>query len=176
MPPGFDVVLSADNAIPHLLSDEEILVALRGMYSRLRTGGGCLVTLRDYERFERGRGIIKPCGIRDAGNTRYLIWQVWDFEEDRYTLSMYFVKDDNQQGKATTHVMRSKCYAIAPDALLALTAQAGFKSLERLDDAFFQPVLVGIKGGSNRRRVASGGRPAEHSSRTQRRSSFPADK
>jgi protein-L-isoaspartate O-methyltransferase len=35
----FDVVLSCDNAIPHLLADEEVLQALRAMRSKLRPGG-----------------------------------------------------------------------------------------------------------------------------------------
>ncbi|WP_369682837.1 class I SAM-dependent methyltransferase [Paenibacillus lautus] len=35
----FDVVLSADNAIPHLLSDEELRQACRNLYAKLRNEG-----------------------------------------------------------------------------------------------------------------------------------------
>lgn len=38
-PPGFDVVLSADNAVPHLLGDDAILAALRSFFQCLRPGG-----------------------------------------------------------------------------------------------------------------------------------------
>ena len=61
---GFDIVLSGDNSVPHLLCDEKILLALRGMYACLRPGGGCLITIRDYDKEERGQGIVKPYGIR----------------------------------------------------------------------------------------------------------------
>jgi hypothetical protein len=56
----FDVVIACNNAIPHLLSDDEILLAFRQMRDCTRPGGGCLVTVRDYDREERGTGLVKP--------------------------------------------------------------------------------------------------------------------
>ena len=99
-PGGFDVVLCADNSIPHLLNDEEIRSALSSMRSRLRVGGGLILTVRDYDREERGRGLVKPYGTRDVEGKRYLLWQVWDFEGDGYDLSMYFVEDDGTSEEA----------------------------------------------------------------------------
>lgn len=144
-PSAFDVVLSADNSIPHLLSDEAILQALRGFYSRLRGGGGCVITVRDYDQIERGKDIVKLYGIRTRDDIRYLIWQVWDFEGDHYDLSMYFVEDDGDNSEAKTHIMRSRYYAISTNKLLQLMGEAGFVDLARLDNVFFQPVLVGQK-------------------------------
>jgi hypothetical protein len=106
---------------------------------------GCVITLRDYDKAERGKGIVKPYGIRDVGGTRCLIWQVRDFEGDRYNLSMYFVEDNMRDSAAQTHVMRSRYYVISPNSVLALMGEVGFGELERLDDVFFQPVLVGRK-------------------------------
>ena len=141
----FDVVLSGDNAVPHLLSDEEILLALRAMHACLRRGGGCVITIRDYDKEERGRGIVKPYGIREEDGKRYLIWQIWDFEGEQYELTMYFIEDDKESGTARTHVFRSRYYAVSPSRLLALMERAGFGAVERLDDIFFQPVLVGTR-------------------------------
>lgn len=142
---GFDVVLSGDNAVPHLLSDEEILLALRAMYACLRPGGGCVITIRDYDQEERGKSIVKPYGIRQEAGKRYLIWQIWDFEGAQYALSLYFVEDDRQSGTAMTRVMRSRYYAISPGHLLGLMERAGFDDVKRLDGVFFQPVLVGTR-------------------------------
>jgi len=142
---GFDVVISCDNSIPHLLSDEEILLALQEMHACLRPTGGCLLTIRAYDTEERGRGIVKPYGIREDGGKRYLIFQVWDFEGEQYALSMYFIEDDLQSGAIQTHVMRSRYYAISPNRLLELMEQAGFAEVKRLDEVFYQPVLVGTK-------------------------------
>src|ERR1700722_7818888 len=46
---GFDVAISADNSVPHLLADDEILLAFKHLYACLRQGGGCVITVRDYE-------------------------------------------------------------------------------------------------------------------------------
>jgi SAM-dependent methyltransferase len=141
----FDVVLSCDNSIPHLLNDAEILTALQQMYTCTRPGGGCLLTIRDYDQEPRGTGIVKPYGIREAAGKRYLVFQVWDFVGDIYDLSMYFVEDDQQRSHATTTVMRSRYYAVSPSHLMQLMEQAGYHSVTRLDDQFFQPVLIGTK-------------------------------
>ena len=45
----FDVVISGDNSITHLLNDDDLLLALRQMHECTRPGGGCLLTVRDYD-------------------------------------------------------------------------------------------------------------------------------
>ncbi|MFW5943460.1 MAG: class I SAM-dependent methyltransferase [bacterium] len=142
----FDVVLSAGNSLPHLLSDDDILLALRQMHACLRPGGGCLITMRQYDKEARGRGIIKPFGVRQEGDRRYLIFQVWDFDDDHYDFAMYFVADDARSDKATTHVMRSRYYAVSPNHVLQLMAQATFQDVRRLDYGESHPaILVGTK-------------------------------
>jgi SAM-dependent methyltransferase len=139
----FDVVISCDNSITHLLTDDDLLLALRQMYACTRPGGGCLLTVRDYDQEERGSGLVKPYGVREEGGKRYLIFQVWDFVGEVYDLSMYFVVDDRASEQLVTHVMRTKYHAVGTDHLLALMRRAGFTREERLDGRFYQPVLVG---------------------------------
>ena len=143
---GFDVVICAGNAIPHLLSDSEILLALREMVACLRPGGGCILTTRQYDQEARGEGIFKPFGVREEGDKRDTIFQVWDFEGEQYAFSMYFIEEDRRSGATETHVMRSRYYAISPDRLLELMEEAGFEDAKRLDDRFSPPaILVGSK-------------------------------
>ncbi|CAF2964694.1 unnamed protein product [Rotaria sp. Silwood2] len=51
---NFDIVISCDKSIPHLLTDKNIFFALKQMYSCLRPGDGCLIIIRDYDREQRG--------------------------------------------------------------------------------------------------------------------------
>src|SRR5262249_26594986 len=69
----FDVVISADNSITHLLDDDDLSLALRQIYECTRPGGGCLLTVRDYDREERGTGLVKPYGTHEEGGKRYII-------------------------------------------------------------------------------------------------------
>src|SRR5437016_2116908 len=113
------------------------------MHDCARPGGGYLLTVRDYDREERGKGLVKPYGVREEGRMRYVIFQVWDFEGDIYDLAMYFVADDQTSSELVTHVMRTQYHAVGTGHLLDLMRRAGFTRAERIDGRFYQPVLVG---------------------------------
>jgi len=140
---GFELVISCDNSIPHLLSDDEIRLALEQMHQCAKSGGGCLVTLRDYDVEARGKGLLKPYGVREWLGRRYVVFQIWDFTDaNQYDLSMYFIEDADEP---KAHVGRSRYYAVSPNRVMELMCDVGFNSVRRLDDVFYQPVLVGTK-------------------------------
>lgn len=141
----FDVVLACDNALPHILSDEEIAAAFRETYRCCRPGGGFVISVRDYDALELGGTQLKPYGVRTVGSTRYLVFQVWDFPvDDVYTVSMYFVSDDGD-GECEAEVVRTRYYAIGIDRLMELAREAGFREVRRIDGRFFQPLVVGVR-------------------------------
>jgi SAM-dependent methyltransferase len=140
----FDLVISCDNAIPHLLTDEDILAAFKQFYQCTDSGGGCLISVRDYEKETLVGTQVKPYGTRQENGHRYLIFQVWDCHGTTYDVSMYFV-DDCGGAECTTHVMRSQYYAVPIPKLISLMEQAGFVDVQRLDNRFFQPVIIGKK-------------------------------
>lgn len=140
----FDVVISCDNAVPHLLTDDDILQAFQQFFKCTEIGGGVIVTVRDYDKEERTGTHLKSEGVRIADGKRYILFQVWDFDGDIYEISMYVVKDEGDL-ECTTQVMRGQYYAIGTDKLMKLLEQAGYEQVKRLDDVFFQPVLIGTR-------------------------------
>lgn len=140
----FDVLISCDNSVPHLLSDEDILIAMKQFYKCTRPGGGCIITVRDYEKEDLSQQQVKPYGIREVNGIRWLLWQVWDPHPPTYDVTMYFVED---RGESTckTYALRSRYYAIGISRIMALMQQAGFDDVLRLDDRFFQPMIIGTK-------------------------------
>lgn len=140
----FDLVIACDNAVPHLLSDADLLLGFEQMFACLRPGGGCLITVRDYDQEERSGIQVKPYGVRVEGGKRYLVFQVWEFHGWNYDLAMYFVEDGGGNS-CITHIMRSQYYAVGTSKLLELMARAGFRDVQRLDGRFYQPVLVGTR-------------------------------
>jgi SAM-dependent methyltransferase len=140
----FDIVMSCDNSIPHLLSNEDIITAFRQFYQSTRRGGGCIITVRDYEKEDLSKQQVKPYGVRDVNGIRWLIWQVWDPHPPTYDVSIYFVEDHGGT-ECRTHIMRAKYYAIGIPALMKMMRNAGFDDVIRLDDRFFQPIIVGTK-------------------------------
>jgi SAM-dependent methyltransferase len=140
----FDLVIACDNSVPHLLTDNDLLAAFRQFYQCVRSGGGCLISVRDYEKEERAGMQVKPYGLRAEGHKKYLVFQVWEFQGLIYDLSMYFVEDGGGED-CVTHVMRTKYYAIETGSLIELMSQAGFSEVRRLDGRFFQPVIIGTR-------------------------------
>jgi SAM-dependent methyltransferase len=140
----FDLVIACDNSVPHLLTDNDLLAAFRQFYQCVKSGGGCLISVRDYEKEERVGVQVKPYGLRVEGNKKYLVFQVWEFQGSIYDLSMYFVEDSGE-ADCVTHVMRTKYYAIETGRLMELMSEAGFSEVQRLDERFFQPVIIGTR-------------------------------
>jgi len=147
----FDLVMSADNAVTHLLTDDDILTALSSLYRAAKPGGGALVSMRDYDNVTRGGTQLHPFGVREVGGVRWSVYQVWDWRpnnngggSDVYDFAMYFTADDGQ-AELKTHVMRSAFYALRPARMMELFREAGFTDVARIDGVFFQPVIVGNK-------------------------------
>lgn len=141
---AFDVVLCADNSLPHLLTDGDILGALGQFLACTKPGGLCVVSVRDYAVLERGGVQLKPYGVRVEGDARYSLFQVWEWRGSLYDVHFYVVRDDGTEN-CQTHVMRSTYYAIPIAELLTLMTRAGFEKVQRIDDVFFQPVLIGVR-------------------------------
>jgi len=140
----FDIVLSADNAVPHLLSDDEILGTFKQFFKCCKPGGGCVVTVRDYENEDLSSGRVIPYGLKVEHGIRYLVFQVWEFDGPIYELSMYFLQDD-RASECKTHVIRTKYYAIGAGRLMDLMEQAGFEQVQKIDKVYFQPVIIGTR-------------------------------
>ena len=141
----YNIVLSADNSIPHLMNDQDILDALKQMYACVSAGGGCIVTVRDYDQEERGQHIVKPYGARVENGKRYLVFQVWDFVGALYDVTFFLIEEDLNSKEVVTKTFRTRYYAVSTDTICDLMAVAGFEDVKRLDGVFYQPVLAGTK-------------------------------
>lgn len=142
---GFDLVISCDNSVPHLLTDDDVGAALGQMFACLRPGGGCLLTIRDYAKESRGRNIIKPIRAVTRAGQRSIVFQVWDFEGERYDLTLFVIEENLVNGDLVSHAMRSRYYAISIDQLIRIMRLTGFQDIARIDDAFYQPIVVGTR-------------------------------
>jgi SAM-dependent methyltransferase len=139
---AFDVVLACDNALAHLLSDAELLLALRECHACVHPGGGFLCSMRDYGA-PGTSSEVHAYGVRDLSDGRAILFQVWDWDGPQYDGALYIIEE--RTGSAPqTRVFRQRYNAVPPARMLELMQQAGFESVRRVD-GFVQPVLVGSK-------------------------------
>ena len=139
---GFDVVLSADNSIPHLLSDDAIREALGGFHRCLRPGGIALLGVRDYSTERRSSPELVPYGFRTDGDERYLVVQTRDWHGDFYDVAMYFICEGRGSRPAAVTGGSSRYYAIPIERLVSLLEETSFIEIQRLDGVLHRPVLV----------------------------------
>lgn len=146
----FDVVLACDNAIPHLLTEADILLAFQQFYACTTEAGGCILSVRDYANMELGGRRIYPRTVHQTPEGRVILFDLWEFDGAYYDFTTYVVEDQGDRG-VRTHAMRGgRYYCVTIEALERLLKEAGFSRVVIEREKFFQPVLVGLK---SRRRV-----------------------
>jgi SAM-dependent methyltransferase len=141
----FDVVLSCDNAVPHLLADGDLRRAARGMRAKLRPDGLLVVSIRDYDRLIAERPRAELPRVFDRPDGRQIAFQVWDWEEDRpvYTVHQYVVREAD--GAWQTHHQATAYRALRRDELAEIVREAGFVEIRwRLPEetGYYQPILT----------------------------------
>src|SRR5690606_37755658 len=77
----FEVVCALDNALPHLLTDDELTTALREIAAVLAPGGWFVASLRDYDRLIAEQPRTTPLQLfAEPGGYRAL-FQIWQWRE-----------------------------------------------------------------------------------------------
>jgi glycine/sarcosine N-methyltransferase len=125
----FDVVLSCDNAIPHLLDDDEVGRALRAMHAKVRPGGLLVIGVRDYDTALIERPTTAP-PLLIAGPPRRLFvrFHDWDAPDSPfYTVRFFVLTDTGADWTLTQHSTRYR--AITADALATAARAAGFEDV-----------------------------------------------
>ncbi|OGV43041.1 MAG: Tellurite resistance protein TehB [Lentisphaerae bacterium GWF2_49_21] len=140
----FDAVISCDNSVPHLLTDDDILLAFSQFHQCTRPGGTCIISVRDYEKEDLSKQQIKPYGVREEHGVRWLLWQVWDPHGSTYDVTMYLL-EERAGSECRIHIVRTVYYAIGIQKLMDLMRSAGFENVTRRDGVFFQPLITGTR-------------------------------
>jgi SAM-dependent methyltransferase len=148
----FDVVLSCDNAVPHLLTDEDLSRAAAGMYAKLRPDGLLVVSMRDYDQIIAEKPRAELPRVFDRPDGRQIAFQVWDWDADApadsptYTLHQYIVRE--RAAGWETHHEATIYRALRRDEWARIVHAAGFREVVwHLPEAsgYYQPILTARK-------------------------------
>jgi SAM-dependent methyltransferase len=154
---SFDVVLCADNSLPHLLSGQDLRAALRGMRRVLRDDGLLMITVRDYDEARRTRPTSTPPQVSETRDGQAITFQLWHWHEDgeRYDLEHFqLVPAENTW---QVRVRRSTYWALTPPQLTEFVTEAGFTDItwhSPASSGYYQPVVTA-------RRSHSGSKPPQ---------------
>lgn len=146
IPGVFDVVLSADNALPHLLTDEDLYLAARHLYSKLKNDGILLITMRDYDQLVEEKQRVTVPHVFDEG--KRIVFQVWNWAEDSVTYTTnHFIMQEIDGTWITKH-LKTKYRALLRDELSQILSTVGFADIEwqmPVESGFYQPLVTARK-------------------------------
>jgi glycine/sarcosine N-methyltransferase len=141
----YSVVMAMDNALPHLRSDEEIVAALTAMRTRLLPSGKVIISVRDYERLLEERPSSEAPRFYSDGGRRRIVFQIWDWiDQRRYRVHLYVTRDTSQGW--ITHHFEGIYRAVTAKEIGDLAQHAGLREIAVLtpqDTGFYQPIVVG---------------------------------
>jgi glycine/sarcosine N-methyltransferase len=143
---GFDAVLIADNALPHLLSQSDLEHAAGQIAAKLKDSGILLATIRDYDQLISTRPTMQPPAFYEQEGSRRFVHQVWRWEGDQYELHLYLTLQAQREWRVKHFVSRYRALQ-RRDLNLALQS-AGFTKIQWLEPAstsFYQPIVVAVK-------------------------------
>lgn len=141
-----DAVICADNAVPHLLTDNDALAALTQMNRILRADGTAIITTRDYDRILTDPPASTQPQVFRSGGTRIISFQLWDWRDKTgiYDLE-HFQVHESPDGTRTTERRTATYRAYTRADLTRLATAAGLRSVRwhtPSESGFFQPVMT----------------------------------
>ncbi len=146
--PGlYDVIISCDNSLPHLLTDEDILVALRNMSAKLHPDGLLLLSIRDYDHLLQERPQTMPVSVFDKPEGRHISFQVWDWQNgQKYMIHHFILKQVNRQWDTAERITEYR--ALKREELTKFLLKTGFSDITWQmpeQTGYYQPVVTARK-------------------------------
>jgi ubiquinone/menaquinone biosynthesis C-methylase UbiE len=142
----FDAIVTKGNALPHLLTDDEIETTLLTFSELLRPGGLLVIGMRDFGPFMEERPRFIPGFINnDEDNAEFITFDVWEWEEGPpviATQNLYIVKGKGKDYEATK---RQVVYRpLSTDEVKVVLLEVGFEEITDQPDRS-ERVLVARK-------------------------------
>ena len=122
----FDVVISCDNSLPHLLTDEDLTLALRNIRNLLTDNGLFIASIRDYDRLLLEKPSSMAPILSGAPGEETITFQIWDWSEDSDTYLLRFFIVDQPSGGWRVKEIRTRYRAIRRQELDSALETAGF--------------------------------------------------
>lgn len=142
----FDVIISCDNALPHLLTDEDLQRALLNVRACMRPAGLFLASLRDYDALRLTRPDGVPISVHGEAGSRHGSGQAWRWSADaEYVDIELFTFTEDAAGSWRARSGKTGYRALPRAKLESLLMSAGFTLVEWLMpdvNGYYQPIVL----------------------------------
>ena len=94
-PGQFDIVIAMDNALPHMLTGEDLASAVRSITGQIRPGGIFVASIRDYDTLLDEKPPYSPPYIHRTEKGQRVSFQTWVWNGENYQLTQYIINDED---------------------------------------------------------------------------------
>ncbi|QSQ12379.1 class I SAM-dependent methyltransferase [Myxococcus landrumensis] len=143
---AFDVVVAFDNAIPHLLTDEDLDAAANAMVAKLVPGGLLALSVRDYDLLVAQQPRFTSERVLDAPEGRRILFQVWDWATDgrTYKVHQFILRPEGSGWQATEHTgVYRALQRVEVERALTRAGLVDTRWYAPEETGFYQPILTG---------------------------------
>lgn len=140
----FDIVICMDNALPHMLTKEDLMQAVASIVGRLRSGGVFVASIRDYDALLGEKPPYSPPYIHGTEQGQRVSFQTWLWDGDHYRLTQYIIEDE---GDLKVSKFDCEYRAVRRRELSELLTAQGCDAEWRFPEetGFYQPIIVAKK-------------------------------
>lgn len=141
----FDIVLCMDNALPHMLTRDDLAAAVKSIASQTKSGGIFAASIRDYDALLETKPPYSPPYIHKTDEGQRVSFQTWDWDGELYKLTQYIL-DDAQ----TLRASKFDCVyrATRRAELTELLSASGWREVTWKfpeETGFYQPIVIAKK-------------------------------
>ena len=141
----FPIIICMDNALPHMLTSEDLEQAVDSIVGQMQNGGIFVASIRDYDALLRDKPPYSPPYIHKTDKGQRVSFQTWEWEGEHYRLTQYIIDD---AGTPTVSKFDCAYRALRREELTALLLKSGCTSVEwkfPAETGFYQPIVVAKK-------------------------------
>lgn len=141
----FDIVIAMDNALPHMLSSEDLGRAISSITNQMKDNGIFVGSIRDYDALLQDKPPYSPPYIHKTDNGQRVSFQTWQWNEDHYKLIQYIIDDEDN---LTVNKFACEYRATGRDELTNLFVSNGCSNVVWLfpeETGFYQPIVIARK-------------------------------
>ena len=141
----FDVVIAMDNALPHMLTGEDLESAVKSIMGQIRPDGIFVASIRDYDSLLADKPPYSPPYIHKTEKGQRVSFQTWVWSGENYLLTQYII-DDEERLQVSKFVCEYR--ATRREELTNLLQSCGCSEVTWKfpeETGFYQPIVVARK-------------------------------
>ena len=144
----FDLVISFDNSLPHLLTEHDLQTAVGNIQPKLKPDGIFLASIRDYDEILKTMPKATMPKIFEDPRGKRIVFQVWDWSEDKrtYHVDLFIMREVLGEWRVSQYSTQYR--ALRRQELTEILSRAGFIDTRWLmpdETGYYQPIVVSRK-------------------------------